>query len=359
MGGGVSSLSRSQTSRDRLLSDSSESSALYDAPLQCLEPFLLSGVRDAGRELGRGSYAVVRELEVRGKRVAGKRLHESMYWASPQEQRDDILTRFARECNLLQSVKHPNIVRFLGVHVEPDVNLPYLVMEYVDVALATYLERNGVPEAPVYYNILSDVALGLRYLHQQNPPILHRDFTANNVLLTSSLQAKITDLGVSKVLDITPSEKLRVTQTRAPGTQCYMPPEALVDRPHYDTTIDVFSYGVLIIHILCSDWPLPSAPTKIDPTCPDAVLPVTEFERRKRYITKIGLDHPAVPLIRKCIHNSSANRPNINTVTRLIMDLQVLYIHPPCKIHKSIDYNRNFYTKVYNYSIRVFSVPPH
>ena len=326
MGGGTSSLSRSQTSRDRLLSDSSENSLalnLSETPLQCLEPYYLSGVRDTGREVGSGSYAVVKELEVRGRRVAGKILHDSLFQTAPQEQRDEMLARFTQECNLLQSVKHQNIVRFLGVHVERDSHLPYLVMEYVDITLAAHLGKNGVPDAPIYYNILSDVALGVRYLHQQTPPILHRDLTANNILLTSSLQAKISDLGVSKVLNITPSEKLRMTQTRAPGTQCYMPPESLVEHPQYDTTIDVFSYGVLIIHVLCSEWPTPSASTRVDPTSPDSVLPVTEFERRKHYITKIGVDHPAVPLIRKCIHNSPGNRPNINTVTRLIMDLQV------------------------------------
>ena len=327
MGGSSSTLSSggSQSSRDRLLSSSSDASAahsLADTPLQCLEPFLISGIEDTQRQVGSGSYAVVKELEVRGKRVAGKRLHESLFQAASQQRREDLLMRFARECKLLQSVKHPNIVRFLGVHVDPDSPLPYLVMEYVDVTLASHLQKHGVPEAAICYNILSDVALGIRYLHQQTPPIVHRDISANNVLLASSLQAKVSDLGVSKVLDITPSERT-VTHTQAPGTHCYMPPEALQERPTYNSSIDVFSFGVLVIHILYSDWPVPSAPTRVAPDNPNSVLPVTEFERRNHYITKIGLDHPAIPLIRKCIHNSPVNRPNINTVVRTVMDLQV------------------------------------
>ena len=323
-------------SRDRLLSTSTNTSdissastaavSLVDTPLQCLEPYLLGGVEDARRDVGSGSYAVVRELEVKGKRVAGKRLHESIFTAASQEKRDDMLTRFARECKLLQSVKHPNIVRFFGVHVDLNSPLPYLVMEYVDTTLASHLEKNGVPAPARCYNILSDVALGLRYLHEQSPPIIHRDLSANNVLLSTSLQAKISDLGVSKVLNLTPSQRTRTSLTKAPGTHCYMPPEALVDKPDYNTAIDVFSFGVLTIHALCSDWPMPSAPTKVDPSNPDSVLPVTEFERRNHYITKIGSDHPAVPLVKKCIHNSAVNRPSINTALRLLMDLQVRII---------------------------------
>ena len=339
MGGSFSSLSGSHEVEAALLNESvssdQSSPTLTDSPLQCLEPYLLSGVEDKQQQIGSGSYAVVKELEVRGIRIAGKRMHESLFAAASRERRDEMLARFARECKLLQSVKHPNIVRFLGVHAEPGSHLPYLVMEYVDMTLASYLDKNGVPEAPVYYNLLSDVALGLRYMHQQTPPIMHRDLSANNVLLTSSLQAKISDLGVSKVLDISPAEKTRITQTQTPGVLCYMPPEALMERPDYDTSIDIFSYGVLIIHMLCSSWPMPSAPTKVDPQHPETVLPVTEFERRDHYITKIGLDHPAIPLIRKCIHNSPGNRPNINTVVMLIMDLQV-YTISPCVVYSQL-----------------------
>ena len=47
-----------------------------------------------------------------------------------------MLARFARECKLLQALKHPNIVQFLGVYLEETSHLPYLVMEYVDITLA-------------------------------------------------------------------------------------------------------------------------------------------------------------------------------------------------------------------------------
>ena len=339
MGGNFSAASDPHDPHTRLLSSSeggeapAPPTALSHTPLECLAPFLLGGIADKQREVGSGSFAVVKEFEVRGKRCAGKKLHLSLYESASQERREDLLTRFARECKLLQGVKHPNIVRFLGVYVEADSQLPYLIMEYLDITLAGYLQKNGVPEAPVYYNILSDVALGLRYMHQQSPPIIHRDLSANNVLLSASLQAKISDLGVSKVLDISPTQKTRITQTQAPGTLCYMPPEALVEKPKYDESIDIFSFGVLIIHTLCSDWPIPGAPTQVDPNNQDTILPVTEFERRHHYIARIGLDHPALPLVRKCLHNNTDSRPDITAVTSEIVELQVhIHTYIPCSL---------------------------
>ena len=50
-------------------------------------------------------------------------------------------------------------------------------------------------------SILLDVSLGLLYLHKQTPPIVHRDLTANNVLLTSGLKAKISDVGIVPIVE--------------------------------------------------------------------------------------------------------------------------------------------------------------
>ena len=69
-----------------------------------------------------------------------------------------------------------------------------------------YTCRYGVLPEAISYGILRDVALGLRYLHEHSPPIIHRDLSANNVLLTSSMNGKISDLGVAKILNITPAQ---------------------------------------------------------------------------------------------------------------------------------------------------------
>ena len=107
----------------------------------------------------------------------------------------------------------------------------------------------------VKLSILDEVCLGLRYLHSRNPPIVHRDLTPNNILLSRCLETKITDLGVAKVMQTTDTN----TVTKAPGTTDFMPPECLADRPVYGVPLDVFSYGVVILYIITQLWPQPSS----------------------------------------------------------------------------------------------------
>ena len=277
----------------------SASSTRVDVPqFADLEPFFLRGVVKKPTRLGIGMYATVMELEVEGKKCAGKQLHSPVrYLQSSGRSSADIV----------------------GVYLEKGCQVPCLVMECLDSTLAAYLDKQGVPDPPTYYNILSDVALGLRYLHQKSPPIVHRDLTANNVLLSSTLQAKISDLGVARVLNISPAKKSRMT--KAPGTPSYMPPEALVDNPHYDTTIDCFSFGVLMIHTLSAQWPEPGVPNKVDNS--GTLKPVTEFDRREAYVSQIGLDNPLMGLIRRCLQNDCKYRPNSSTILQEIVGIQV------------------------------------
>ena len=288
-----------------------------------LLPYYLRGVSfENERQLGHGSYAIVKELELNGKKCAAKQLHAILFKSATAQQKNDILARFADECKLLQSLKHPNIVEFVGVHLDKGSQLPLLVMELLDATWSSYLETHGVPDTATYHNVLCDVANGLQFLHQHSPPIIHRDLSANNVLLSSTRQAKISDLGVAKVLNFTPNQRSRMT--KAPGTPAYMPPEALADAPKYTTSIDVFSFGVLMLHTLCGEWPMPDPATKVDHKNPDRIVAVTEFERRKRFIDKIDHKHSLMTQIEPCLRNNPKSRPDVtNLLETLVTHNQV------------------------------------
>ena len=124
-------------------------------------------------------------------------------------------------------------------------------MERLDTSLDDFLQTAPNIPLTVQVFILSGVARGLLFLHQQNPRIVHRDLTARNVLLTVSLSAKITDFGNSRIVHLQPGQLAR-TLTRVPGTLVYMSPEALSDSSHsvYGTSLDVFSFGVLMLFVL-------------------------------------------------------------------------------------------------------------
>ncbi len=266
-------------------------------------------MRNTGRTVGDGSYATVAELDFRGLKCAGKKIHELLYSkASPLEQ-EHILERFADECELLSRLHHPCIVQFLGVHFEPNSQLPVLVMEYLRTTLSACIDKYGILPWEIRYEILRDVILGLRYLHEHSPTIIHRDLSANNILLTPNMSAKISDLGVAKILNLNPAKMSQMIQTQTPGTPCYMPPEAMTARPKYTNKVDIFSFGVMMVHVLSGQWPIPSEVFRPDPANPNLIVPVSEVDRRAEYLQEIDQDHPLMGLIRQCLSNNPTSRP--------------------------------------------------
>ena len=169
-----------------------------------------------------------------GQVCAGKKIHELLLDVGNVGVRD-FVTKYVEECQLMSNLRHPNIALFMGVCFLPNCQLPVLVMEKLDGSLDDLLET--VPNIPLTLkrSILEDVARGLLYLHKHDPPIVHRDLTAKNVLLTSSLVAKITDFGNSHIVNIQPGQ-LAQTLSQNPGTQVYMPPEALAALARYGPT---------------------------------------------------------------------------------------------------------------------------
>ena len=287
-----------------------------------LSPYVLNGVEDLDEVIGHGSYAIVKKLKFRGLECVGKKMHDILYINATPQQRQDMLTRFLEECELLSRLHHPCIVQFMGVHFDRGSPLPVLVMERLHSTLALAIDRYGVLPNQICYDVLCDVTLGLRYLHEHSPPIIHRDLSANNVLLTPHMSGKISDLGVAKILNLTPAEISQLVHTKAPGTPCYMPPEALTTRPKYDIKIDIYSIGVMAIHVFCGEWPFPTDAFQPDPQNPDNLVPVTEVERRAEFLCKIGDDHPLVPLMRLCLSNNPRLRPVASQIHERLVQIK-------------------------------------
>ena len=198
-------------------------------------------------------------------------------------------------------------------------------MEYLPTTLRRCLDTHGALPAEIGGAILLEVALGLRYLHEFSPPIVHRDLSSN-VLLTTSMTAKISDLGVAKILDVSPGRAAQMTQTRVPGTPAFMPPEAMLDRPKYTSKVDIFSFGVLVVHILTGEWPIPSAAFAEDPNDLNGFVLVTEFERRRRFIDRICEGHPLLGLIEQCLSNVASRRPD---AAEVVCQLQAEHVRVP------------------------------
>ena len=161
---------------------------------------------------------------------------------------ETLVEKYKQECQIMASLHHPNITLFLGIFYLPNTQLPLLVMEQLDMSLDDLLEY--VPNLPptLKVSFLEDVCRGLDYLHKRDPPIVHRDLTAKNILLTSSLSAKITDMGNSRIVSLRPCQLARTLSQL--GTLVYMPPEALSDDHRYGPSLDIFSLGHLALYTL-------------------------------------------------------------------------------------------------------------
>ncbi len=175
-------------------------------------------------------------------------MHELLVQAD-NEGIQDIIGKYRQECQLMAGLRHPNITQFLGLCFLEGSQIPLLVMERLEMSVDDLLECSPSIPLAVKISILTDTSSGLVYLHGRASSIVHRDLTARNVLLTSSLCAKITDLGNSRMLDFRP-RKLAQILTKTPGTTVYMPPEALSESHRYRPSLDVFSFGHLALFTL-------------------------------------------------------------------------------------------------------------
>ena len=80
----------------------------------------------------------------------------------------------------------------------------------------------------------------MTYLHSQNLIIIHRDLKPDNILLTSGLQVKIIDFGLSVFVKASASAR---QQSKVEGTEVYSSPEVLLNRK-IDHKVDVWSFGM-------------------------------------------------------------------------------------------------------------------
>ena len=200
----------------------------------------LTGVMPNGVKIGAGSYGRVYEVKLCGELYAAKEIHPALTEGVERSGFKRMKRMFVAECLQSSALGHRNVVHILGVYNPGgELQLPVLVMERMQESLTSLVEK--YPNIPmcVKLSMLLDVSRGLWYLHSHDPPIVHRDLSPNNILLTSQFVAKISDLGVAKVIR-TDSKK---TKTCAPGTVDFMGPEALAEIPEYGPSLDVFSYG--------------------------------------------------------------------------------------------------------------------
>ena len=291
--------------------------------------FVLKGATSLNRkELGRGAYGKVYAVKYCQIICAAKEIPSILIEDVGEAERRLTIDSFLRECQQCSMLRHPNIIQFLGVYYPTGVGganrmrLPVMIMEMMADSLTSFVEKHEKIPVHIKYSIVHDVSLGLCYLHNHDPPIVHRDLSPNNVLLTAHHVAKISDLGVAKVI----KADSRKTMTKAPGTVDFIPPECLANSIVYGPPMDVFSFAGIILHTFNQQWPRPTEQVRFDPRTRRKVA-LSEVKRRQQYLDKmIGEAEVLRRLVEECLDDDPAVRPTIATVYERIQVSKDVYM---------------------------------
>jgi serine/threonine protein kinase len=217
------------------------------------------------------------------------------------------LNLFVKEVGIWSKLNHPHIVKLLGYTINNADR--YSVMELLGPSLHDALaqERQGKLQIPFEIKMVyaQQVASALAYMHAYHPPVLHRDLTPANVLLSLDLSlAKVGDFGLARE-----ATAEGMTMTSAVGNCVCMAPEVF-NGSKYNASADVYSFGILLYQMFVN-------PTDIcQGFSPQVWASLASSERRRPPIeplNELGIP-PLSELIQACWHHDTRARPTFRDI---------------------------------------------
>mmetsp|Transcript_23267 Transcript_23267/g.65099 ORF Transcript_23267/g.65099 Transcript_23267/m.65099 type:complete len:486 (+) Transcript_23267:47-1504(+) len=188
-----------------------------------------------------------------------------------------------REVGIMQHLKHPHIVRYLGHDYIASHSSLYIYLEYMPGgSVASVLSQFGPLDESLMAVYARELLEGLEYLHTRHPPVVHRDIKGANVLVGIDCKVKLSDFGCSKRT----METMSVTMK---GSVPWMAPE-VISCTGYGRPADIWSFGCLMIEMGSGNRPwgdfdnmmaacvriamsedTPPVPAGLSPTCHDFI----------------------------------------------------------------------------------------
>ncbi|KAH3760223.1 protein serine/threonine kinase [Pelomyxa schiedti] len=250
-------------------------------------------------DIGEGAYSVVQRGKWRGQEVAVKILKN--------QKGAGAMTDFLQEVRTLESVRCPQIVRFIGAVKIPGKNA--IITEFFPLGnLTSCMKHHGPFSLKLKLKCILDCAKGMAFLHQIN--VLHRDLKPDNLLVSnlnvdSDVNCKINDFGTSR--DIS---KLEETQffTVGVGTPVYMAPE-LLSSGKYNDKADVYSFAVLCWEIFSEKTPFTNL---------GSVWKITEFVVGGQRLPLDGFPPFLESIISQCWSHDYHTRPKFSQIVSVL-----------------------------------------
>lgn len=268
--------------------------------------------------LGKGGFSEVwRAFDLdENKYVACKIHHVNKEWK--EDKKANYVKHAMREKDIHKTLDHPRIVRLFDLFTIDNHSF-CTVLEYCDGNdLDFYLKQNKqIPEKEAR-SIIMQVVSALKYLSEKRPPIIHYDLKPANILLqsgTTSGAIKITDFGLSKVMeDVDDADSIELTSQGA-GTYWYLPPETFVvghNPPKISSKVDVWSVGVIFYQCLYGRRPFGHEQTQQKILEENTILKATEVS----FPAKPVVSSVAQDFIRRCLQYQKEERADVFELSR-------------------------------------------
>ncbi|KAJ3436446.1 serine/threonine-protein kinase -related [Anaeramoeba flamelloides] len=257
-----------------------------------------------GKLIGKGGFGRVFRGTWKGKEVAIKIILKELI-------NKENLKAFRKEIYLLSTLKHQNIIQFLGASLLKE---PYCVVtEFVSggsLFSLIHKNRNINLANNQIKGIAIEIANGMDYLHSYG--IIHRDLKSLNVLLDENYASvQICDFGMARVRQNRMQNKLLMTAQI--GTTFWMAPEVLAGSA-YDIKCDVYSYGILLYELATRRIPY----KELNYTPIQIAFAVVNDRLRPRFIETDDVSLELKELISKCLDHRPFKRPTFKEILKLI-----------------------------------------
>ncbi|EOA40094.1 hypothetical protein CARUB_v10008787mg [Capsella rubella] len=163
-------------------------------------------------------------------------------------QSPDCLERLYSEVRLLKSLKHKNIIRFYNSWIDDKNKTVNIITElFTSGSLRQYRKKHRKVNMKAVKCWARQILTGLKYLHSQDPPIIHRDIKCDNIFINGNHgEVKIGDLGLATVME-------QANAKSVIGTPEFMAPE-LYDE-NYNELADIYSFGMCMLEMVTFEYP--------------------------------------------------------------------------------------------------------